>query len=206
MGRYISQDAVIVRLAGKVKVTDDPIANPDRLPLLLLNRLINEAEGQVEQDLSTRYSAPFETVKCQPFAALPERPTKEILRTLCELLSVIRVLETDFGRGSGIDGAKYADASQKRYDVILWGDDRKPGLMTLREGTFNTFRTPPLPGLKSNYHVSQADNGFAGFVGRTDDHASSAPYAIEQINAPGENFWNGNLDEHDHEWGGGDHG
>ena len=200
MGRYINSDAVIVRLRGKVKVTSDPEAEPDRLPLLLLNRLINEAEGQVEQDLSTRYFAPFQTQGGQPFALLPERPTKEILRTLCELLSVIRVLETDFGRGSGLDGMKYADSCQKRYDVVIWGDERKPGLCSLRENTFNTFRSPPLPGLQSNYQVSQADNGFAGFVGKTGEHGLSADYAIDQINSPAETFWNGHIGrEEDHD-------
>lgn len=193
MGRYINQEAVIVRLRGKVKTTDDPEANPDRLPLLLLNRLINESEGQVEQDLSTRYAAPLQATGGQPFAALPERPTKEILRTLCELLSVVRVLETDFGRGSGLDGARYADSCQKRYDIILYGDERKPGLISLREESYNTFRTPPLPGLMSNYQVSQVDTGFSGYFGRSDDHHSSAGYAIDQINDPSENYWNGHI-------------
>ena len=199
MGRYITSEAVIVRLRGKVKVTENPELEPDRMPLLLLNRLINEAEGQVEQDLSTRYAAPFVTIAGAPFSALPERPTKEILRTLCELLAVIRVLETDFGRGSGLDGAKYADSSQKRYDIIIWGDDRKPGLCSLRENTFNTFRTPPLPGLASNYHIGQADTGFAGYVDRSGS-SHGADYAINQINEPSQNFWNGTLDANEEGW------
>ena len=200
MGRYINQEAVIVRLRGKVKTTDDPEANPDRMPLLLLNRLINEAEGAVEQDMSTRYFAPFSTIQGQPFANLPERPTKEILRTLCELLAVIRVLETDFGRGSGLDGMKYAESCQKRYDVMLWGDDKKPGLMSIRENTFNTFRSPPLPGLQSNFQVSQADNGFAGYFGKTGAEHNAATYAEDQINDPAQNFWNGRLDGHDEDF------
>lgn len=201
MGRYINSEAVIVRLRGKVKTTDDPETNPDRMPLLLLNRLINEAEGSVEQELSPRYFAPFTSVCGKPFAALPERPTKEILRTLCELLSVIRVLETDFGRGSGLDGMKYADACQKRYDIMLYGDDNRPGLMSIRKNSYNTFTTPPLPGLKSNYQVSQVDTGFSGYFGRTDDHQSSGGYAAEQINDPSQNFWNGTIDgDHDEDW------
>lgn len=195
MGRYINSESVMVRLRGKVKTTVDPDNEPDRMPMLLLNRLINEAEGQVEQELSTRYSAPFETSDCRPFAALPERPTKEILRTLCELLSVIRVLETDFGRGSGLDGMKYADACQKRYDIMLYGDDRKHGLISIRKNSYNTFETPPLPGLKSNYQVSQADNGFSGYFGHTGGENSSGGYAAEQINNPGQNFWNGTINE-----------
>jgi hypothetical protein len=195
VGRYINSEAVIVRLRGKVKVTSNPEQEPDRLPLLLLNRLINEAEGNVEQDLSTRYEAPFATQSDGPFASLPERPTKEILRTLCELLSVVRVLETDFGRGSGLDGMKYAQNCQDRYDKMLWGDSEKkrPGLLSIRENSYNVFITPPLPGLKSNYQVSQADNGFVGFFGRTDSVDSMGDYALEQINNPGENFWNGHI-------------
>lgn len=194
MGRYINSEAVIIRLRGKVKTTDDAEANPDRMPLLLLNRLINEAEGAVEQDLSTRYFAPFQTTSGGAFQSLPERPTKEILRTLCELLAVIRVLETDFGRGSGLDGMKYADACQKRYDIMLYGDARKPGIISLREGTYNTFRNPPLPGLQSNYQVSQADNGYSGFLGNTSEGEGSAGYAEEQINNPSQDFWNGRID------------
>lgn len=200
MGRYINSEAVIVRLRGKVKTTLTPETEPDRMPMLLLNRLINEAEGQVEQDLCTRYEAPFTSICGGGFAALPKHPTQEIIRTLCELLAVIRVLETDFGRGSGLDGMKYADSSQKRYDVIIWGDEKKPGLCTIRENTFNTFRSPPLPGLKSNYHVSQADNGFAGYVGRTDDPRHvSAGFASEQINDPSQDYWNGFVGAADRE-------
>lgn len=195
MGRYINSDAVIVRLRGKVKVTSDPENEPDRMPLLLLNRIINEAEGEVETDLSTRYEAPFVTVDGRPFASLPIRPTQEVLRTLCELLAVVRVLETDFGRGSAVDASKYADSCQKRYDRILYGDHEKriPGLITLRENSYNTFQLPPLPGLKSNYHVAQSDNGFSGFVGRTDDTGDGGYPAI-QINDPSETFWNGSID------------
>lgn len=195
MGRYINSEAVIIRLRGKVKTTSDAEAEPDRMPLLLLNRLINESEGSVEQDLSTRYFAPFQTISGGSFSDLPERPTKEILRTLCELLSVIRVLETDFGRGSGLDGMKYADSCQKRYDTMLYGDDRKPGIISLRENTYNTFRNPPLPGLKSNYQVSQADNGFSGFMENPSNGTGAMGYAAEQINDPAEDLWSGHINE-----------
>ena len=191
MGRYINYQSVLVRLAGKVKVTDDPENEPDRLPLLLLNRLINEAEAQVEYDLATRYAAPFQTIGGGEFSNLPDRPTKEILRTLCELLSVIRVLETDFGKGSGLDGNKYAESSQKRYDIILWGDDKKPGLISLRENSYNTYRVPPLPGLQANYHVAAVDTGFSGYVGRSDDHSHGGGSFIDQLNDPTSDFYNG---------------
>lgn len=193
MGRYINSEAVIVRLRGKVKVTSTPETEPDRLPLLLLNRLINEAEGSVEQDLSQRYAGPFVTVDNGPFANLPERPTREILRTLCELLATIRVLETDFGRGSGLDGMKYADACQKRYDIMVWGDEKKPGLLSLKKNSYNTFISPPLPGLQLNWQLAQVDTGFHGFFGKTGSEHNAASYAEEQINDPSENYWNGHL-------------
>lgn len=206
MGRYISSDAVIIRLRGKVKVTSNAEQEPDRLSLLLLNRLINEAESAVEQDLSTRYSAPFQTIQGGQFASLPERPTKEILRTLCELLSVVRVLETDFGRGSGLEGMKYAQNCQDRYDTMLYGDketggERRPGLISLRKDSYNTFRTPPLTGLMSNFQVSQVDTGFAGYVGRSDDHGVGG-YPADQINDPAQNFWNGFIDSDERHWDG----
>lgn len=187
MGRYVSSDAVLIRLQGKVKVTDDPESNPDRLPLLLLNRLISEAEAQVEYDLSTRYFSPFQTVDCGPFSQVPERPTKEIIRTLCELVSVIRVLETDFGRGSSVDASAYALKTQERYDKMI------AKLVELRPNTFNVFKYPPLPGLLLNYQVSKVDYGFAGYVSRTDDTGHGGFPAL-QINDPSQNFWNGFID------------
>lgn len=195
MGLYITQEAVLVRLRNKVKVTSDPDAEPDRLPLSLLNRLISEAEGQVEMDLSTRYAAPFQTIDGRPFSQLPERPTRAVLQTLCELNSVMRVLETDFGRGSNVDSSKYADSCMKRYNFIIFGDEEKgiPGLITLRKDTYNQFRLPPLPQLMSGYQVSAVDNGFAGFVGRSDDYGVGS-YPAMQINSPEQNFWNGSID------------
>lgn len=193
MGRYINSDAVIIRLRGKVKVTENPDENPDRLPLILLNRLINEAEGQVEWDLSTRYAAPFQGMNGESFGSVPDRPTREILRTLCELLAVIRVLETDFGRGSVIDASKYSESTQARYTKMV------DSLIELRQGTFNTFRRPPLPGLKPNYMVSACDNGFAGYVTRTDDTGQGGFPAL-QINDPQETFWNGFIDADQQTW------
>lgn len=193
MGRYINTDAVIVRLRGKVKTTDDPEANPDRLPLALLNRLINEAEGQVEWDLSTRYAAPFQGYCGEPFARLPERPTQEILRTLCELLAVIRVLETDFGRGSVVDASKYSESTSARYGKMM------ESLIEIRQGSFNIFRRPPLPGLKPNYMVSQSDNGFAGYVTRTDD-VEHVGRPDMQINDPFQTYWNGQIDGPEKDW------
>ncbi len=201
MGRYISSEAVIVRLRGKVKVTSNPEAEPDRMPLLLLNRLINEAEGQVEMDLSPRYLAPFATTTGANFSQLPTRPTQEVLKTMCELLAVIRVLETDFGRGSSVDGSKYSDQCQKRYDRMVYGDEEKnvPGMLTTKKNSFNIFVLPPLPGLASNYQVAAVDSGFAGYVGISGTTGDGG-YPAHQINDPSENFYNGYIEGSDGSW------
>lgn len=192
MGRYVTQEAVLVRLRGKVKVTENPDQEPDRLPILLLTRLIAEAEGAVEMDLSPRYLAPFQTLGGGSFSQLPQSPTQMVIKTLCELLSAIRVLETDFGRGSSVDSSKYADSMQNRYNLMIFGNEEKkvPGLLTLRENTFNIFKLPPLPALRSNYQMAAVDTGFAGFIDRSDDFGFGS-YPAMQINSPEENFWNG---------------
>lgn len=186
MGLYIRNDDVILRLIGKVRFTRD-ITDENKMPIPLLERLVNEAEGQVEQDLSPRYATPFVTDAGAPFAALPARPTREILRTLCELQGVIRVLETDFGRGTAMDGDNYKKGLQVRYDAIVKQQlDKKMDRGIPAAG----WMYPPLLGLKLNYFNTTADDGFAGSVIVSSGSASMG-YPKGQINSPGENFWNG---------------
>lgn len=197
MGLYVSTEQVKVRLAGKVRFTEDPEVEGEegKMSLALLNRLITEAEGQVELDLSPRYAAPFCTIEGRAFSNLPARPTRAVIQTLCELMAVMRVLETDFGRGSAIDGSKYFENQEKRYKAMVWGDAEKktPGLMSLREGTFNTYALPPLPGIKLNYQ-NKADTGFMG-IAVADSNFDDGSFAPGQINDPSEDFINGQIDD-----------
>jgi hypothetical protein len=55
---YITNQDVEIRLIGKVRFTDD-LEDENRFPRKLLQRLIKEAEGAVERDLSPRYAAPW---------------------------------------------------------------------------------------------------------------------------------------------------
>jgi hypothetical protein len=180
MGLYIKEEDVEIRLVGKVRFSDDD-EDPKRMPRKLLKRLVNEAEGSVEHDLSPRYSAPFVGTG-GTFKALPERPTKEYIRTLCELKAVIRVLETDFGSGTVVDAEKYSKNISARYDSMV---DK---LLKVRvEGTFQ-WVYPPLPGLILNYMNEEQDDGFFGRVLVTTE--GDGGYPATRINDPSETFFN----------------
>lgn len=138
-------------------------------------------------DLSPRFGAPFQTESGGSFEKLPERPTKEYLRTMCELQSVLRVLETDFGRGA-VDSEDYVKNIQKRYDNMLAKimdkrDDDEGG---------NRWKYPPLPGLRLNYFNTEADDGYSGMVINTNDEM---PYATKQVNDPAKTWFNVTYEE-----------
>ena len=122
--------------------------------------MIDEAEGQVEQDLSPRYFAPFQNANGGAYATLPDRPTKNIIRMLCELKACIRILETDFGSGTAVDAQKYIKSLADRYkDVINNNILAKTGGDEYKSSKQYAF--PPLPGLKKNYMNTEADDGYA---------------------------------------------
>lgn len=190
MGLYISEEDVKIRLIGKVRFTDDFEAKNAGMHVLLLRRLISEAEGEVEQNLSPRYETPFQTDSGDAFSKLPERPTKNILRTLCELQACMRVLETDFGSGSVVNGDKYAEKLKKRYDEIIKN-------LLLRKGgkddEMTGWRFPPLTGLKLAYFNQSADDGYAGMVMVTSRGHGDEP--ARHINDPEETWTNATFDE-----------
>lgn len=188
MGLYVSLEDIRIRLVGKVRFTSDD-NDENRMSETLANRLINEGEGQVELDLSPRYMAPFQGGNGEAFSTLPERPTRNYLRTLCELMGCIRILETDFGSGTAVDGEKYVEKLRKRYDEMI-------KLLLARKTSGGTeaqgFAKPPLPGLRLNYMNELADDGFMGSVLVTSQGDGDFPQ--KQINDPSENFWNGVVD------------
>ena len=183
---YITPDDVKVRLAGKVRFTDNIDKEPDKMPNRLLERLIAESEAEVEQELSQRYFIPFQTCAGEDFKKLPDRPTKEYLRTMCELKAVMRVLGTDFGSGTATEGDNYYKNISERYDKM------KDMLMERRGGSYNNFLYPPLLGLKLNFHNHAADDGYSGAIWVTSQ--GDGDFAQKQINDPSENFWNGVID------------
>lgn len=190
MALYITREDVQVRLIGKVRFTELD-SDENRMSIVLLDRLINEAEGDVELDLSPRYMAPFQTDAGTHYRNLPARPTKEIIRTLCELKAVIRVLETDFGYGTVVDGEKYKKEQEKRYSTIINRllEKKKHG------GEESGWKYPPLPSLMLNYMNTEADDGYMGMVLSTSKGDGSFP--SDRINDPSESFFNGVRIEED---------
>ena len=189
MPAYIRFEDVRLRLVGKVRFQDGGVDQDNRMPQALANRLIDEAEGQVEQDLSPRYQAPFIDATRGTYLGLPDRPTRNIIRTLCELQAVIRILETDFGSGSAVDAQKYTSQLEKRYKSIIndnilakFGDDY---------ASSRQWKFPPLPGLKLAYHNDQADEGYAGMV--IVSSRGDGDFPAERINDPSESFFNADF-------------
>lgn len=184
MGKYIAFEDVRLRLIGKVRFSENE-DDENRFYIPLAGRLIAEAEAQVEFDLSPRYTAPFQTDEGEPFARLPDI-TRERLRTTCELQACIRILETDFGRGTVVEGEKYSASLMKRYEKYVDQNlEKKKDAGTEASG----WRFPPLPGLKLNYMNTEADDGYSGQVLNTSE--STAGYAAKQVNDPSKNFWTG---------------
>lgn len=185
MGKYIDFEDVRIRLIGKVSFTEDE-DDENKMSKTLANRLIDEAEGVVEYDLSPRYAAPF-TVKDGSFADLPTSPTKEILKTLCELKAVERILETDFGSGTAVNGDKYKDSISKRYTSMV---DRILAKKKDKGADAGGWMYPPLPGLDLNYMNTEADDGYMGSV-IVASGTETMGYAAHQVNNPAVNFWTG---------------
>jgi len=184
-GLYISREDVRVRLLGKVRFTDD-LDDENKMSFALLDRLITESEGDVELDLSPRYSAPFTHEDGRAFKFLPQRPTRDYLRTLCELKAVCRVLETDFGRGTIVNGDAYAEKISKRYDAM------KDKLLE-KKAEGQGWKYPPLPALAFNYMNTEADDGYAGMVLSTSTGQGGFP--ASRINDPSQSWWNADFDD-----------
>lgn len=187
MGLYVTIEDVRVRLNGKIRFTED-LEDENRMSFALAERLIKEAEGKVESDLSIRYAAPFQTSEGNAFKHLPERPTKETIRTLCELMSVIRILETDFGSGTAINGDNYKKLIEERYDKMV---EKLLGLKD-HEAGYKGFKQPPLPGLMLNYQ-NILEDGFSGAVHVTSNDNGDFP--ATRINDPATSFWTGDFEE-----------
>jgi hypothetical protein len=195
MPLYTRFEQVRLRVVGKIRFAEDgqEETNENLMPIGLAKRLINEAEGQVEQDLSPRYQAPFQTHDGLPFGQLPLRPTQEVLATLCELQSVCRLLETDFGRGSTVNADKYIEKIQARYNSII-----KDRILALKSDSYQNWRFPPLPGLRFAPWNLCADDGFSGtpmHIAPCD--AKDAAFPSARMNDPAQTYWNISFDDLD---------
>lgn len=184
---YISNKDVEIRLLGKVRFTDDD-EDENKFPRTLLSRLIKEAEGKVERDLSPRYASPWRGPNGEAFKTLPST-TQETLRTMCELMAVIRVLGNDFGRGSVNDGSAFKKEQEGLYKEMVTREleQRVDG------GAVAQWKFPPLAGLATGDY-NMADDGFAGAVLTTSDNNGEGEFPRKQITDPSENWSNGDID------------
>lgn len=190
---YIKPSDVETRLLGKVRFTDDE-TDEKQFQRRLLKRLIAEGNGQVERDLSSRYYSPFQcvdpsnrlgTLGDSSFEKLPST-TKETLRTLCELMGVLRVLETDFGRGGGNDAKAYRESTQKRYDTMIARELKKRDGMESAPGEWHY---PPLKDLYLADQNAVGDDGFAGAILVTS--RGDGDFPADRITDPSESFATG---------------
>lgn len=187
---YTTFESVKLRLVNKVQFQSDKTGSIEgELPDSLLAQLIVDAETEVEQDLRSRYSIPFQSKTKGTFVALPDH-SKRALRVACDYMAVINILMTDFGRGTHIAGEAYTTEQQKKYEEYinkLLGRDAEG-----RNDKIDRFRhSPPLDDVLLALSNSMADDGFRGTLINTDGSRHDAPtYAGEQINNPAATYIN----------------
>lgn len=183
---YITLDDVETRLLGKVRFTDDT-TDENKFPRKLLRRLVREAEGQVERDMSERYDAPFRGINDEAFDTLPST-TQETLRTMCELMAVVRVLGNDFGRGTVNDAGEFKKSQEALYRELR---DRELAKRAGADGSQAAWQKPALTGLRTSDVNAQDDAlGSAILVTTRGD----GDFPGKQITDPSENFSNGRID------------
>jgi hypothetical protein len=184
--QYTTIDSVKVRLAGKVQFQQSPDQiEPGELPDALFHQLIVDAETEVEQDLRSRYAIPFQSKTFKTYPALPDH-SRRAIRVAVDMKSVMMVLQTDFGRGTHIQGDDYFDSLKESYQEYL-----KKLLGQDSEGEKRErFRfSPPLEDLLLAVSNSEADDGYKGMIINTDqDRRDAVTYAEEQMNNPSESY------------------
>lgn len=186
MGYGITNNDVEVRLLGKVKFTDDD-DDENRFPRKLLTRLVREAVGKVERDLEPRYETPFVHADAGTFDALPST-TKETIRTMFELMAVVRVLGNDFGRGTVSNGGEFKAEQERLYRDML---ERE--LSQRQDGAVGQWRYPPMRELRTSIQNSM-DDGFHGTIVVT-TRDDTGDLTSKQVTDPSQNFFNGTIDE-----------
>lgn len=181
MGLYVSFEEVKTRLTGKVKF-DESGEDPNTMSAQLAQMLLNQAEADVEMDLSPRYMAPFQTDSGGAFNLLPDRPTKQLIKTLVLCKVVSYIMDTDFGRGTAVDGENYTKLVDKQYKSIVGRIIKMIGDEDDRQWMY-----PPLPSLRLNYN-NTSDDGFQGQIYVTSE--GEGAYAGDSVSDPSKTFWN----------------
>ena len=180
---YTTFQSVKLRLTNKVQFqADDNKVEDGELPNDLLSQIIQDAETAVEMDLRSRYAVPFRSKSKNTWDALPDH-TKRAIRQAVDYKAVAIVLDTDFGRGTKVDGEPYSNKFTKMYNdqiQLLLGRDSIG-----RNDKIDRHKVaPPLEDLLLAASNSKADDGFRGMVLNSDPRERAVTYAEEQLNDP----------------------
>lgn len=146
--RYTSIEQVKQVLAGKVAFG----SSPDEVSDNELLNIIEDAEAQLNVELSRQYTTPLVAINMATGSPIPlsdiEFPdTLKQINKMATLLSALYLLETYFGDSEGVRGGKFIEQYQKRYDRVtntIYGKDDKSG----------QYWNPPLKGLLLNPEAS----------------------------------------------------
>lgn len=188
MGLYIKRPRIEALLRGKVEFVDD-LDDQNHLSRTMLDTLIDDAEAEVELAMSKRYAIPFVGENGERFDRLP-RSTQRLIKTLCELMAQLRVLEQDFGRGSAISGDAFRESLQKRYDELVKLTTER---FETSDGRYGAFMRPPLLGLATAWHNKASDHGFGGVV--LHSTMGQGDFPSKNLQDPSESWLNLHLDE-----------
>lgn len=184
---YTTIDSVKVRLAGKVQFESSSGIQDGELPNALLTQLITDAETEVEQDLRSRYAIPFRSQRTNQWEDLPDH-SKRAIRIVVDFKAVLKILETDFGRGSHINAEGYEKDMKDRYEDLimkLLGRD----LMGDKSETKRFKMSPPLEDMLLAKNNFAADDGYRGMIINTDSSRNDASsYAADSVNNPSKSY------------------
>jgi hypothetical protein len=185
---YTTFGSVKARLTGKVQFQkDNEELKEGELPTALLEQLICDAETEVENELRSRYLVPFQSKKYGNFEQLPDH-TKRAIRVVVDFVAVMKVLDTDFGRGSHVDAEDYYTQTKETYEKHI---NRLLGRDAIgANDKIDRFKvSPPLDDLLLALHNREADDGFRGRIINTDGNPNDiSSYAADQMNDPSRSY------------------
>lgn len=178
---YTTVDSVKARLTNKVQFQSGKKPIDGELPDELLCQIISDAETDVEMALRGRYAIPFRSIAKGNFSGLPDH-TKRAIRKAVDYKAAVLVLETDFGRGTAVDGDNYSKNLKNQYkeavSLLMGVDLQAKNLERVKVA-------PPLEDLMLAKSNAKADDGFRGTIINTDASPDGAEqYAADQVNDP----------------------
>jgi len=187
---YTTVQSVKVRLLNKVQFQQSSEVLLDgELADDLLLQLIIDAETDVEKALRGRYAIPFRSITHNTFANLPNH-TQRAIRQAVDMKAVCKVLGTDFGSGTAVNGDNYRKTTMEDYEEtireLLGMPPKDASDEQIR--AMRTFTRPPLEDLLLAASNSKADDGYKGMIQVSNPHGDPRHgperFAADHINNP----------------------